>query len=226
MSMSRGWLLIGTLILGIAGGTLLGGCGSGQTKTVSVAESSSVSSQQSPGTTASTTATAPASTSATTSAPGGATSGGAQGSSHTRTAPEPAFTEHGASSTEGLNGATEALRSKGYTANDTSVYRAGQTLRVLVGTRTGSGDGYDQQAFFFLDGKYIGTDTRQPSASVHVVAQSDTEVTLAYSLYRAHDSLCCPSGGQAKVRFQLDNGKLTALDPIPSASSGSGLSRQ
>jgi hypothetical protein len=97
---------------------------------------------------------------------------------------------------------------------------------VLVGTNAGSGDGYDQRAFFFLDGKYIGTDSSQPSAGIHVVSQSDTEITLAYTLYRPHDSLCCPGGGQARVRFQLNNGKLTPLDPIPPINSTTGTSRQ
>ena len=58
-----------------------------------------------------------------------------------------------------------------------------------------------------------------------VVSQSDTEVTLAYPLYRSSDPLCCPSGGQATVRFQLNNGRLAPLGAIPPASSKSGLSR-
>src|SRR5437588_273451 len=54
------------------------------------------------------------------------------------------------------------------------------------------------------------------SAKLRVVSQSDTEVTVAYPLYRRNDALCCPGGGQATVRFQLNNGRLTPLDPIPS----------
>jgi hypothetical protein len=60
---------------------------------------------------------------------------------------------------------------------------------------------------------------------VKVLSQGDTEVTLSYSLYRPHDPLGSPSGGQASVRFQLNNGKLTPLGTIPPASSSSGLSR-
>ena len=78
---------------------------------------------------------------------------------------------------------------------------------MLVGTRTGSGE----RAFFFVAGHYIGTDAKEPSAQIRVVSQSDTEVTLAYSLSGA--------GREANVRFQLNNGKLTPLDPIPSANS-------
>jgi hypothetical protein len=59
-----------------------------------------------------------------------------------------------------------------------------------------------------------------------VVSQGDTEVTLAYPLYRNGDPLCCPGGGQALVPFQLNNGKLAPLEPIPPSSSGSALSRQ
>ena len=96
---------------------------------------------------------------------------------------------------------------------------------MLVGTRTGSADGYGQQAFFFVDGRYIGTDAKQPSATVNVVCQGDTEVTLAYPLYRKSDALCCPGGGTATCHFQLNNGKLVPLEAIPPASSASGLSR-
>jgi hypothetical protein len=97
---------------------------------------------------------------------------------------------------------------------------------VLVATRTGSGDGYGQQAFFFVNGRYIGTDAKQPSATLKIVSQGDTEVTLGYPLYRKSDPLSSPSGGEAHVTFQLNNGKLTPLGKIPPAESASGLSRQ
>jgi hypothetical protein len=147
----------------------------------------------------------------------------------TRTAPEPAFTEtssSSASSSEGLTAALATMRAQGYTTSNTSVYHPNQTLRVLIGTRSGSTDGYGQQAFFFVNGRYIGTDSKVPSATVSVVSQGETEVTLAYPLYRSGDPLGSPSGGQAKVTFQLNNGKLVPLGPIPPASSSSGTSRQ
>jgi hypothetical protein len=101
------------------------------------------------------------------------------------------------------------LQAKGFTVDAASDYHPNQTLRVLVGTRTSSAEGNGQQAFFFVDGRYIGTDAKQPSASVHVVSQGDTEVALAYAL---------SGGGQATVHFQLNNGKLVPLEEIPSAS--------
>jgi hypothetical protein len=142
----------------------------------------------------------------------------------THSAPEPAFTQEKAPS-EGAAAAAAIVRSKGFTPNDTSQYHSNQALRVLVARRTASGDGYAQQAFFFVNGRYIGTDTREPSATLRVVAQGDTEVTLAYPLYRRNDPLCCPGGGRATVRFQLNNGRLAPLDPIPPVERSSGLSR-
>lgn len=222
-----------TLALGATGGALLGGCGGG-TKTVSISEAAAPAAPAGGQTTAHTT---PTSTSTTTTPTPVATNGGSgqsatgQSASTTRTAPAPAFTETGTQSGEAAaNTPTEAandvVSAHGYTPTGTSDYHPTQTLRVLVGTRTGSAEGHDQRAFFFLDNHYIGTDSSQPSASIRVVSQSDTEVTLAYALYRSHDPLCCPSGGQAVVHFQLNNGTLVSLQPIPPVSSATGLARQ
>jgi hypothetical protein len=200
------------IVLGVPCGALLAGCGS-KTQTVSAAE-----------TPAGATATKPASTPTTTTSTTPAqttTNGGSSAPATTRTAPEPAFTEQKTSSTASAENAAAAaavLSAHGYSTSDTSVYHPNQTLRVLVGTRTGASDGYGQQAFFFVDGRYIGTDSKQPSATLRVVGQADTEITLSYPLYRKGDPLSTPSGGQAQVRFQLNNGKLVALNPIPPAS--------
>lgn len=181
---------------------LLGGCG-GATKTVTVS-SAPPSAQSTTQAKTTTGAITPTTATRTNEAPGA--NGGTSGPVRTRTAPEPAFTQK-PSTAEGLSGADAALQAQGYTARSTSDYHSSQTLRVLVGTRNGSGE----RAFFFVGGHYIGTDAKEPSAQIRVVSQSDTEITLAYSL----------SGGsrEANVRFQLNNGKLTPLDPIPSASS-------
>jgi hypothetical protein len=204
---------VARLALGLAGASLLAGCGS-QTKTVTVngppAVAPSTSTQAS---------TPTQSTPTQTSAPATSTN---QATTHT--APEPAFTQ-GETQAEGVSAAAALVRAKGYTPEQTSEYHPEQTLRVLIGTRTGSGDGDGQQAFFFIDGRYIGTDAKEPSAKVRVLSQSDTEVTLAYPLYRKNDPLCCASAGQATVHFQLNNGKLTPLQPIPPAHSQSAPSR-
>jgi hypothetical protein len=188
---------------------MLAGCGGSETKTVSVANSPSSSggATTQPGTSIAKTTPATTTTGTTTTAT--APSETTSTPSTTRTATAPAFTETekstGGTSGEGLTAALAVVRAHGYTAQDTSTYHPNQTLRVLIGTdAAGSG----QQAFFFLDGRYLGTDTKQPSAQVHVVSQGDTEVTLAYPL---------AGGGEATVPFQLNNGQLAPLAPIPSA---------
>jgi len=225
---------VAALALGVTGGALLGGCGGG-TKTVSVSEVAAPTTATSGATTASTPTRA--TTTSTTHAPATTTTEASQGTggqsaSTTRTAPAPAFTETDTQSGAAPAGAQAAAAASvvvvahGYTPTDLSDYHPTQTLRVLVGARTGSADGYAQRAFFFLDGRYLGTDSSQPSASIHVVSQSDTEVVLAYALYRSHDSLCCPSGGQAVVHFQLNDGTLVPLQPLPPVNSTTGLARQ
>lgn len=199
---------------------LLAACGGGtKTITVSSAPLTPTSSTATPSTTASTQRT-PTQTSSTSTSTATAT-----GTTTTRSAPEPAFTQ-GETKAEGTAGAAAVVRAHGYTPNDASQYHSDQTLRVLVGTHTGSPDGYGQQAFFFVDGRYLGTDTKLPSATVKVIGQADTEVTLGYPLYRKGDAPANPSGGEAHVTFQLNNGKLVALGKIPPAASSSGLSRQ
>ncbi len=207
-------------------GLLLSGCGGG-TKTVTAASAPTQTTTTSAQPATKTTSTATTTPSTSTVPAQTTTSGGTSGPASTpaRTAPAPAFTKPEGGG-EGLSGAEAVVRAKGFTATDTSDYRSGQALRVLIGTRNGSSDGHGQQAFFFVNNSYIGTDAKEPSATVKVMAQSDTEVTLAYQLYRANDPLCCPGGGQTTVRFQLNNGKLAPLDPIPPASSTTGLSRQ
>jgi hypothetical protein len=222
--------VVGALLvaaLGAGSGTVLGGCGS-QTKTVSAAagqpSSAETTSSSTGATTARTQTTSTASTQTTSSTPASEAGGTSTPTETTRTATEPAFT-HQEGSSEGLEQAVGTLQSHGYTASNTAQYHSNQTLRVLVGTKSGASASYDQQAFFFVDGRYIGTDTKEPSATVNVVSQSDTEVTLSYQLYHQGDPLASPSGGTATVRFQLDDGKLTALDPIPPASSASAPGR-
>ena len=217
---------------GLTAAIACAGCGSGSTRTISVSSSPSASSASTaaastkppapataskPTTSTATHASTPTAAPAT---PSGGAAAPAGGSSH-----EPAFVGQGAGG-PGLSAAIGLMRSRGYSVLDPSQYRPDQTLKVLVGAREGSAS-HVQQAFFFVGGRYLGTDTSAPSGQIHLVGQNDTEVTLAYSLYRARDGACCPSGGQAQVRYQLDNGRLVALDPIPAvAATSAGAGRQ
>jgi hypothetical protein len=143
----------------------------------------------------------------------------------TRTAPGPAFTREQRPS-DGLRAALAVLAQHGFQAADSGAYRPNQTLQVLIGTRSSAPAEYRQQAFFFERGRYLGTDASRPSGAIRVASQDDTDVTLAYALYRAQDAPCCPTGGESVVRFALDNGRLQALDPIPPTSSASEPSRR
>ena len=204
------------LVCAAMAGQLLEGCGS-STKTVSVAGTPSTAQ-------GTYTATAPVvsatETATSTSTSGPAGTGGAA-APETHTAPEPAFTEE-QTTTGGLGGAEAVLSKHGYTAADPGEYHENQALSVLVGSRTGD----QEQAFFFLNGRYIGTDTKEPSGDIQVLSQSDSEVTLGYGLYKPGNAMCCPAGGVAKVTFQLNNGQLTTLNPLPPVTSSTGPSRQ
>lgn len=209
-----------SVALALAAALALSACGSGQSTTASTLDTAPARSSSQPSGTPQRTTQAPSAT-VTKTAPRAAQPSIAP--TH-RSAPAPAFTRQSGSS-EGLSGAVRVLGAYGFTASDTSTYNPDHTLRVLVGKRTGSSDGYAQQAFFFADERYLGTDASAASAAIKVVSEADTEVTLAYALYRPNDSLCCPSGGEANVRFQLNNGRLQALDPIPPASSTTAAGR-
>jgi hypothetical protein len=235
LTMARRLAARASLLLTFAVGTMvaLSGCGGG-TKTVSAASSPTVA-QTTQSATSSTGPTGTSQSTTTNQAPTTTASGGTSTPSGTRTAPAPAFTEREKSAggnsganngSEGLAAAEATVRAQGYTVDDQGDYHQDQTLRVLIGTGEHSNDGYDKRAFFFVDGRYIGTDSTQPSAQLSVTSQSDTEVVLAYQLYKPGNPLCCPAGGQAKVRFQLNDGQLTPLDPIPPVNSSTGTSRQ
>jgi hypothetical protein len=143
----------------------------------------------------------------TTSAPAGEPTTGAG----TRTAPAPQFTEREPPNEPlSLSAAEKLVAERGYKVSETSGYRSEQELSVL----TGAG-GAGEHAFFFTRGVYLGTDASEPSRSIAVVSHSGPEVTLAYGLYGVGGA----SAGTAQVRFKLEDGKLRALDPIPSESS-------
>lgn len=193
---------------------LLAACGSSATRTVSVSDtvpSSSVGAAVG-GASAPTAPSTKAAGARSSSASGGASAG--SGSS-TRTQSGPAFASAGPSA--GLAGAEGVVRARGYSPVDPPDYRSGQTLGVLVGAARGV-----QQAFFFVDGRFLGTDTQQPSEQIQVLGQEDTQVILGYTLYRAAGV----AAGQARVRYQLDNGRLMALDPIPGTGTDAGPGRR
>jgi hypothetical protein len=196
-------LLLPTLVLGAATAVAVSACGSSnQASTVA-------STPTSPATSAPTTTAVPPTPTqtATTTTPPKAT----------RTATAPAFVQTQPPPSGQVAAAVAVVNRAGYTVTQTSTYKPTQTLQVLIGTRGGA-QARAQQAFFFIDGRYIGTDSRSPSGALSVIAQNDTGVTLRYGLYRAGDQ--SPSGS-SDVQFVLNNGHLTALGTIPPVSGAS-----
>lgn len=117
-------------------------------------------------------------------------------------------------SSNSLDDAVSTVASKDFEPIDTTGYDPNSTLQVIVGMASGSADGYTQQAFFFVEGDYIGTDTLEPSATIGLAWQDDTTVALTYALYDPDDPMCCPTG-EATVRYRWNGSKLEPLDPIP-----------
>ena len=110
--------------------------------------------------------------------------------------------------------AVEEVRAAGYEPVELADYRPGQTLRVLVGRpREGTTPGL--KAFFFARGRYLGNDALSSSMELEVGRQRAREITLVYGLFVAGDRPCCPSGGEAEVRFRWTGDELEPRDEIP-----------
>src|ERR1700724_2100788 len=57
---------------------------------------------------------------------------------------------------DGARTAAAVVHAHGYTANRLDEYHPHQALQVLVGTLTGTADGFRQKAFFFVHDRYAG----------------------------------------------------------------------
>jgi serine/threonine protein kinase len=90
-------------------------------------------------------------------------------------------------------------------------------LNVIIATSVGSADG-GEQAYFFANGKYIGTDTADTSTGISASRLAGDIIVIHYALYNTSDPRCCPTGGEDSVRFFWTGTHLLALDPIPSFS--------
>lgn len=79
-----------------------------------------------------------------------------------------------------------------------------------------SGDASDspQQVMFFDRTSPIGTPTPDPRPYITVIATGNDTALVQYQWRQGQDVACCPTG-IGTVRFKLEDGKLTALDTIP-----------
>lgn len=106
------------------------------------------------------------------------------------------------------------LRAHGYDPLPPATWYRTHVLNAQVGVAHDSADGYVRLAFFFVNGRYIGTDTSQPSAIIHYVRGGNEMITLRYAIYRPNDPMCCPTRS-ANVRYHWTGHRLVPLDPIP-----------
>jgi hypothetical protein len=123
-----------------------------------------------------------------------------------------------------LHAAERVLDAHGYAPLTERDWRPDQALRVLIGIRRAAPRA--ELAFFFAGGRYIGTDTKDPSGAIEVTDQADDRITLGYGLYEPGDALCCASGGVRHVTYAWDGARLTPEDAIPSADPGAPQSRR
>ena len=115
--------------------------------------------------------------------------------------------------------AVKQLRTQGFEPVSLAVYKPGQSLRVLIGRPKEATGVRGRRAFFFVRGDYLGTDAASPSLRVRVVRQRGSVITLAYTLFSPGDKATKPTGGVAKVRFTMADGRLVPEDPIPPVAS-------
>jgi hypothetical protein len=91
------------------------------------------------------------------------------------------------------------------------------TVYVAIGVRANTADGKGNQAYFFIDGRYIGRDLSTSSLVITLGPVSADTIALVYGTYSASDTsgACCPDGS-ATVRYHWTDSALVPLDPIPS----------
>ena len=144
----------------------------------------------------------------------------------TTTAPTTAPPTSTAPAPASLSAAEAVVRGDGYTpySDSASNWDPSAQINVILGTLTGSADGFNNWAFFFAGNTFIGHDASNPSNQISVFGRTSNVITLSYQLFAPNDPLCCPTAPSQNVRYQYANGVLTPLDPIP-PSSGPGNTR-
>jgi hypothetical protein len=85
----------------------------------------------------------------------------------------------------------------------------GHTLYAWVAICHSSGDGYCQKVFFFIDTRFVGTDTSKPSPQIlRLAARGTGVIAVTYAYYRKNDPLCCPTGHPFTITFHWTGQRL------------------
>jgi hypothetical protein len=118
---------------------------------------------------------------------------------------------------QGLAAAEDIVTTQGYDPIEVVGFDGASDLQMILGHSHGSADGGREWAFFFdPNGVYLGTDASEPTAGLERSWSDGDTIALRYTLFRADDPQCCPSGGATTVRFHWDGDRVNALDSIPS----------
>lgn len=112
------------------------------------------------------------------------------------------------------------IKKKGYSVNETTPNAAvktasGSVLSAWIATATRSQDGHNQFVFFFLDGRYLGTDTAKPSLGITSAKAVGQGVAVTYPVYTKGDSLANPTGTPVTITYAWTGSKLVPNKPYP-----------
>lgn len=129
-------------------------------------------------------------------------------------------TQNGSPSSSNYAKEIAFIKGKGYSvtgaAPNASVQTSsGETLSAWIGVEM-QGDGYNQFVFFFLNGKYLGTDTAKPSAQITSAKPAGTgSIAVTYPVYKKGDAFVKPTGTPVTITYHWDGAKLTPNKPYP-----------
>lgn len=112
------------------------------------------------------------------------------------------------------------IKKKGYspirkTPNAITQTRSGDTLAAWITIAIQSQDGYNQLVFFFLNGKYLGTDTTKPSAEITSVKAAGNGIAVTYPVYEKNDSFSNPTGEPVTITYTWNGSELVPNKPYP-----------
>ena len=112
------------------------------------------------------------------------------------------------------------IKNKGYSVNDatpnaTVKTASGSILTAWIAAATQSQDGYNQFVFFFLNGRYIGTDTAKPSLEITSAEAVGQGIAVTYPVYRKGDSFANPTGTPVTITYTWNGTRLVPNKPYP-----------
>lgn len=113
------------------------------------------------------------------------------------------------------------ISQKGYgvtstTPNASVKTASGAMLTSWIGTAKKSQDGYNHYVFFFLNGKYLGTDTTQPSLEITRTQPAGIgSIAVTYPVYQKNNSFADPTGVPVTITYHWNGTHLLPNKPYP-----------